>query len=124
MPGATTARLVFCAAAMPAKLRMMPHTVPKRPMNGAAEPNVARNGEEEQQDALDDNVGVQKQRDDRKSRCRFHNPIPVASAKGPQPLLRDCGIARVRRLTGSESLRQSGKDGPPRPELRRTDADP
>ena len=44
IPGATTARLVLLAAAMPAKLRMIPHTVPNRPMNGAAEPSVARNG--------------------------------------------------------------------------------
>src|ERR1700675_1476457 len=98
MPGATTERLVFCAAAIPAKLRMIPHTVPKRPMNGAAEPSVARNGrrnsrrrssafnanpiapplrhpppphrgsEQQQQRSLDDGVGVQKQFDDRKGR--------------------------------------------------------
>ena len=42
IPGATTARLEFCSAAMAAKLRMMPHTVPNRPMNGATEPVVAR----------------------------------------------------------------------------------
>ena len=34
MPGATTARLVSCRAAMPAKLCMMPQTVPNRPMKG------------------------------------------------------------------------------------------
>src|SRR6516225_12166445 len=44
IPGATTARLVLFAAAIPSKLRMMPQTVPKRPINGAAEPSVARNG--------------------------------------------------------------------------------
>ena len=44
MPGATTAMLVLLAAAIPAKLRMIPHTVPNSPINGAAEPNVARNG--------------------------------------------------------------------------------
>ena len=44
MPGATTARLVLLAAAIALKLRMMPQTVPNSPMNGAAEPSVARNG--------------------------------------------------------------------------------
>src|SRR5262245_4900654 len=43
MPGATTARLVFLAAAIEAKLFMMPHTVPNRPTNGADEPTDARN---------------------------------------------------------------------------------
>ena len=44
MPGATTARLVSFACAMAVKLCMMPHTVPSSPMNGEAEPTVARNG--------------------------------------------------------------------------------
>ncbi len=43
MPGATTARLVFLAAAIDWKLFMMPHTVPNRPTKGAVEPTVARN---------------------------------------------------------------------------------
>src|SRR3546814_561998 len=42
MPGATTARLVFFAAAIEVKAFMMPHTVPNRPMKGAAEPTEAR----------------------------------------------------------------------------------
>ena len=42
MPGATTASEVFCACAMPVKLRMIPHTVPNSPTNGATEPTVAR----------------------------------------------------------------------------------
>ena len=42
MPGATTARLVFFAAAIEEKLFMMPQTVPNRPTNGAVEPTVAR----------------------------------------------------------------------------------
>ena len=41
---ATTARLVFLAAAIAWKLFMMPHTVPKRPTKGEVEPTVARNG--------------------------------------------------------------------------------
>ncbi len=44
MPGATTARLVSWLAAMAEKEFMMPQTVPNRPMKGAAEPVVARNG--------------------------------------------------------------------------------
>jgi len=44
MPGATTARLVFLAAAIAWKLFMMPQTVPKRPTKGDVEPTVARNG--------------------------------------------------------------------------------
>ena len=42
MPGATTARLVFCICAMAEKLFMMPQTVPNRPMNGAVDPTEAR----------------------------------------------------------------------------------
>ena len=42
MPGATTARLVLLVLAMEVKLSMMPHTVPKRPMNGAVDPTEAR----------------------------------------------------------------------------------
>ncbi len=42
MPGATTARLVFCSPAMAVKLRMIPQTVPNRPTNGAIDPTVAR----------------------------------------------------------------------------------
>src|SRR5580704_5780055 len=42
MPGATTARLVFFAAAIDLKLSMIPHTVPNRPTNGAVAPTVAR----------------------------------------------------------------------------------
>ena len=42
MPGATTASEVLLAPAMAVKLRMMPHTVPNRPTNGATEPTVAR----------------------------------------------------------------------------------
>ena len=41
MPGATTARLVFCWLAIDVKLRMMPHTVPNSPTNGATDPTVA-----------------------------------------------------------------------------------
>ena len=41
MPGATTARLVFLAAAIDWKLFMMPHTVPNSPTKGAVEPTVA-----------------------------------------------------------------------------------
>src|SRR6516164_7924547 len=44
IPGATTARLVLLAAAIPSKLRMIPQTVPNKPMKGAAEPSVARKG--------------------------------------------------------------------------------
>ena len=43
MPGATTARLVLCMAAIAEKLCMMPQTVPNRPMKGAVEPTEARN---------------------------------------------------------------------------------
>ena len=43
MPGATTARFVFCIPAMAAKLFMMPHTVPNSPTKGATEPTEARN---------------------------------------------------------------------------------
>ena len=42
MPGATTARLEFCSAAIAAKLRMIPQTVPNKPTNGATDPVVAR----------------------------------------------------------------------------------
>src|SRR5690349_14984970 len=42
IPGATTARLVFFAAAIDWKLSMMPHTVPNRPTTGAVAPTVAR----------------------------------------------------------------------------------
>ena len=41
MPGATTERLVFFEAAIAWNEVMMPHTVPKRPMKGPAEPTVA-----------------------------------------------------------------------------------
>ena len=41
MPGATTASDVFCACAIPVKLRMMPQTVPNRPTKGATAPTVA-----------------------------------------------------------------------------------
>ncbi len=44
MPGATTARLVFFAAAIDWKLSIMPQTVPNRPTKGAVAPTVARNG--------------------------------------------------------------------------------
>ena len=43
MPGATTARLAEPARPMPSKALMMPTTVPKSPMKGAALPVVARN---------------------------------------------------------------------------------
>ena len=43
MPGATTDRLVLRLVAMAEKLRMMPHTVPNSPMNGAVAPTDARN---------------------------------------------------------------------------------
>ena len=43
MPGATTARLVLCIAAMAENECMMPQTVPNRPMNGAVAPTLARN---------------------------------------------------------------------------------
>src|SRR3954470_14199202 len=39
-------------------------------------------------------------------------------------LTADYGRARVAGPTGSEALRQSGKNGPPRAELRRSDPDP
>ena len=42
IPGATTARLAEPARPMPWKALMIPITVPKRPMNGAALPVVAR----------------------------------------------------------------------------------
>ena len=41
IPGATTASEVFCACAMPVKLRMMPQTVPNSPTKGATAPTVA-----------------------------------------------------------------------------------
>jgi hypothetical protein len=41
MPGATTAMLVCWVLLMLMKEFMMPQTVPKRPMNGAAAPTVA-----------------------------------------------------------------------------------
>src|SRR3954470_2826050 len=44
MPGATVATDADFMAPMARKEFMMPHTVPKRPMKGAAEPVVARNG--------------------------------------------------------------------------------
>ena len=44
IPGATTARLVSFVCAIAVNEFMMPQTVPKRPMNGAADPSVARNG--------------------------------------------------------------------------------
>src|SRR5215813_14047385 len=37
MPGATTARLVFCEPAMAEKLFMMPQTVPNSPIKGAVD---------------------------------------------------------------------------------------
>jgi hypothetical protein len=43
MPGATTARLVLCMAAMAEKECMIPQTVPNSPMNGAVAPTLARN---------------------------------------------------------------------------------
>src|SRR6516164_11358117 len=42
IPGATTASEVFCEAAIDWKLVIMPATVPNRPMNGPAEPTVAK----------------------------------------------------------------------------------
>ena len=42
MPGATTARLVFCAIAIAWKLCIIPQTVPNNPINGATEPDEAR----------------------------------------------------------------------------------
>ena len=42
IPGATTARLVFCEIAICSKLCLIPQTVPNRPMNGAVDPTVAR----------------------------------------------------------------------------------
>ena len=44
MPGATTAREADPCWPMPWKAAMMPHTVPKSPMKGAALAVVARNG--------------------------------------------------------------------------------
>src|SRR5579859_2662645 len=41
IPGATARRLAAPAAPNPENASMMPHTVPKRPMNGATEPVVA-----------------------------------------------------------------------------------
>jgi len=43
MPGATTARLADPFAPMPLNEFIMPHTVPKRPINGVVLPVVARN---------------------------------------------------------------------------------
>ena len=43
MPGATTAMVVSWRMLIASNECMMPHTVPKRPMNGAVEPTVARN---------------------------------------------------------------------------------
>ena len=42
IPGATTARLVFCEIPMAVKLFIIPQTVPKSPMNGAVDPTDAR----------------------------------------------------------------------------------
>ena len=42
IPGATTDKLVFWAIAMDWKLFIIPQTVPKRPINGAVAPVVAR----------------------------------------------------------------------------------
>src|ERR1700732_5174545 len=41
MPGATARRLAAPALPRPEKASIMPHTVPKRPMNGATDPVVA-----------------------------------------------------------------------------------
>ena len=38
IPGATTARFVFCAIAIDWKLFIIPHTVPNRPIKGAVDP--------------------------------------------------------------------------------------
>ena len=42
IPGATTARLVFCDIPMAVKLFIIPHTVPNKPINGAVDPTEAR----------------------------------------------------------------------------------
>ena len=43
IPGATTARFVFCAIAIDWKLFIIPQTVPNSPIKGAVEPAVAKN---------------------------------------------------------------------------------
>ena len=42
IPGATTARLVFCDIPIAVKLFIIPHTVPNNPINGAVEPTEAK----------------------------------------------------------------------------------
>ena len=42
IPGATTAKFVFCAIAIDLKLFIIPQTVPNNPINGAVDPAVAR----------------------------------------------------------------------------------
>jgi hypothetical protein len=42
IPGATTAKLVFCDIPIAVKLFIIPHTVPKSPIKGAVDPTEAR----------------------------------------------------------------------------------
>ena len=42
IPGATTAKLVFCCSAISIKAFIIPHTVPNKPIKGAVDPIVAR----------------------------------------------------------------------------------
>ena len=61
IPGATTAKLVFCAMAIAWKLFIIPQTVPNKPIKGATDPDEAK--KDKPWFNLESSVAILKSRD-------------------------------------------------------------